>query len=234
MNAIIIDDDDSSREVLSQLIKQVDKITLIGIFRSGTDALAILNTGDVHLVFLDVEMPEMNGLEFLSSLETRPEIIVTTSHKKYAVEAFDYDVVDYLIKPITFPRFVKAVIRAQKSQEKALAIAISVPKNINYFFVKSDFIMKKILVQDTLWIESVGDYVKIHTLTKDYLLHITLKSIENKLPAGKFARVHRSYIVQLDNVKNLQEATIFMMNDERIPLGPNYKEALTQKLNFIS
>ena len=234
MNTIIIDDDDISCEVLSQLIKQVDKLKLIGTFKSGTDALTILNTGEVNLVFLDVEMPEMNGLEFLSSLETRPEIIVTTSHKKYAVEAFDYDVVDYLIKPITLPRFVKAIIRAQKSFEKALAIAISVPKNINYFFVKSDFIMKKVLVQDTLWIESIGDYVKIHTNTKDYLLHITLKAIEKKLPVGKFSRVHRSYIVQLDNVKNIQDTTIYMINDERIPLGPNYKDILTQKLNLIS
>lgn len=234
MNTIIIDDDDVSREVLIQLIRQVEKVKLIGAFKSGVDALPVLNSAEIHLIFLDVEMPEMNGLEFLSSLETSPEIIVTTSYKKYAVQAFDLEVIDYLVKPIALPRFVKAVLRAEKNLKKNLETHITISKNNSYFFVKSDLVMKKIMVRDVLWIEAYGDYVKIHTTAKDYILHITLKAIENKLPVDKFARVHRSYIVQVDNVKNVQETTIYMINDEHIPLGPNYKENFTRKLNLIS
>ncbi len=231
MNAIIIDDDDACREILVQLISHVDSLELTGSFSRAKDALKALKDNDVHIVFLDVEMPEMTGLELLSSLEIKPQVILTTSHKKYAFDAFDYEVVDYLLKPITLPRFLKAVEKAGKNLEKS--INKGMVGNKEYFFIKSDSIINKVFIKDVLWIEALGDYVKIHTPEKSYVLHITLKALESKLPADKFARVHRSHIVQLDNVKNVQDTSIYV-GDLFIPLGALYKENFLKKLNLLT
>ncbi len=231
MNAIIIDDDAGCREILSLLISGIDNLDLTGTFSSAKEALSAIKNDDIQIVFLDVEMPEMTGLEFLSSLEIKPQVILTTSHKKYAFDAFDHEVADYLLKPVTLPRLLKSITKAERNLKKAPNLDLS--KNREYFFIRNNSVINKVFVKDVLWIEALGDYVQIHTRDKKHILHLTMKKMESELPPDKFIRVHRSYIVQVDNVKNVEDTTVYI-DDTPIPVGAIYKENFLKKLNLLS
>jgi len=230
MNCIIIDDDESCRIVLEQLIAQVDNLNHIGSFETGKKAINALKHNDTHLVFLDVEMPEMNGIDMLAELEIKPLVILTTSHKEYALDAYEYEVVDYLVKPVTMPRFLKAVSKAERRYENLLMGSIS--NDRNYFFIRKNNVINKIAIKDVLWIEAMGDYVIIHTKDQKLVLHSTLRMIESKLPKDKFIRIHRSYIVQVDNIKTVEGNTIFI-EDSFIPLGTLYKDNFLKRLGLL-
>jgi DNA-binding LytR/AlgR family response regulator len=233
MNTIIIDDDDASREALIKQISGLDNFNLVitGVFSSAKEALNKIANDDIQIIFLDVEMPEMSGLEFLSSLEIKPQVILTTSHKKYAFDAFDYEVADYLLKPVSLPRLIKAIAKAEKKLQKTSIFDVS--KNNEYFFIKSESAIIKILVKDVLWIEALGDYVKVHTRDKTHILHVTLRKLESKLPRDKFFRAHRSFIVQLDNIRNVEYNSIYI-TDIPIPIGAVYKDNFLERLNLLT
>jgi DNA-binding LytR/AlgR family response regulator len=230
MNTIIIDDDDASREMLSHLIGQVENLKLTGSYSSGRDAIPVLKSNEVQLVFLDVEMPEMSGLELLAGLEIKPMVIITSSHKQYAVDAFEHEIVDYLLKPVLVPRFLKAVTKAEKKIQKSNGMVK--PNGSEFVFIRKDSVIHKIPVKDILWVEAMGDYVTVHTRDKKYILHQTLKSIEAKLPAHRFIRVHRSFIVQVDNIKTVEDTTIYV-DTEPIPLGALFKEGFYKRLGLL-
>jgi DNA-binding LytR/AlgR family response regulator len=226
MNCIIVDDDDASRKVLSHLIKQTDFLNEVAACPNPVEAMKVLQKQEIDLVFLDIEMPEMTGMDMLKTLENRPGVILTTSHKEYALDAFNLNVIDYLVKPVELPRFIKAVNKAKD----LISVKDQVSANREYFFIKKDSVLTKVPVKDILWIEALGDYITVHTKEQRFILHATLKSIENKLPADKFIRVHRSYIVQMDNVKLVEDTTIYI-NDVSIPVGAMYKENFIKHLN---
>jgi DNA-binding LytR/AlgR family response regulator len=228
MNCIIVDDDDASRTALLQMTKQVDYLNVVKTCSNPLEAMAALKKEDVDVIFLDIEMPEMTGMDMLKALDNRPQVILTTSHKEYALDAFDLNVVDYLIKPVTLPRFLKAMAKVKD----ASGSDDQVTAGQDYFFIKKDSVLNKVPVKDILWIEALGDYITIHTKDQRFILHATLKSLEGKLPANKFVRVHRSYIVQVDNVKKVEDTTIFI-NEVSIPVGALYKENFIKRLNTL-
>jgi DNA-binding LytR/AlgR family response regulator len=230
MNCIIVDDDIACRTVLEQMISQTDPLKLVGSFENGIQAINALKNNDTHLVFLDVEMPEMNGIDMLAELEIKPLVILTTSHQEYALDAYEHEVVDYLVKPVTLPRFLKAVSKAERRFENQFMGSMS--NDRNYFFIRKDTVIQKIPIADVLWVEAMGDYVTINTKGKKLVLHSTLRSIESKLPKDKFIRVHRSYIVQIDNIKTVEGNTIFI-DDTFVPLGTVYKDSFLKRLGFL-
>src|ERR1700677_2075993 len=180
MNCIIIDDDQACRTVLEQMIVQTDPLKHIGSYESGMQAINALKNNDTHIIFLDVEMPEMSGIDMLAELEIKPLVILTTSHKEYALDAYEHEVVDYLVKPVTLPRFLKAVSKAEKRFENSFMGGLSDDRN--YFFVRKDSVINKLAVADVVWVEAMGDYVTINTKEKKIIIHSTLKAIEKKLP----------------------------------------------------
>jgi len=226
MNCIIIDDDNASISVFKQMAKQVEQLTIIQSCSNPVEAINILNKEKIDVIFLDIEMPEMSGMDFLRLVDNRPPVILTTSHKEYALYAYELNVLDYLIKPITLPRLLKALWKVKKSSDFKDQIITS----RDYFFVKKNSALTKVPVNDILWIEALGDYITIHTKEQRFVLHLTLKSIEDKLPPDKFVRVHRSYIVQIDNVRRIEDTTIYI-NHEPIPIGAVYKDKFIKRLN---
>ena len=225
MNCILVDDDDASVRVFIQIAKQVDYMTIVQTCSNPLEAIETLKKRDVDVIFLDIEMPEMSGMDMLKTLDNRPPVILTTSHTEYALDAYELNVIDYLIKPVTLPRLLKALSKVKQPMDNLTA-------EQDYFFVKKDSVLTKVPVQDILWIEALGDYITLHTKTAKFILHITLKSVESKLPASKFVRVHRSYIVQLDNVRTVEDTTIFI-NEASIPIGALYKDNFIKRLNTL-
>lgn len=228
MTCIIVDDDSASLEILSRFVKQVNFLNLVGTYSDSLAASHILHTEQIDILFLDVEMPKMTGIELIRSLQRMPQVILITNHDRYAVEAFDYDIADYIIKPATLPRFLKAVNRAQKNLKE-----LQLPdNNKNNFFVKVDSVLVKIRYGDILWVEALGDYMSITTVSKTYTVHSTLTDIENKLPANEFVRVHRSFIVRLDRITSIHDF-ILSIDQKNIPIGKSYKEKFMPLINLM-
>ena len=228
MRTLIVDDNKMARLVLKNLVAQVEYLSFAGECQSGVDAINFLNREKVDLVLLDVEMPEMTGMELIKQLTNCPLVILTTSKREYAVEAFEQKVVDYVVKPVLLPRFVKAVERAKEIFEtSAISSATS-----DFFFVRSDGAWTKIMFDEILFIQALGDYVIIQTKTGKYTVHITMKVLEEKLATGKFQRVHRSYIVAISKIATVTEGMLYIDN-KPIPVADSYKDQLMGKLNLF-
>lgn len=230
MNCIIVDDDEMSRTAMKHLVSRVQFLNLIEICESANEALNVLNTKKVDLMLLDIEMPEMTGLELIKSLKSAPLIILATSKKEYALEAFDHNVIDYLLKPIEISRFFKAINKAKEIFDRS-------QNNMNfiytdYVFIKFDSQLIKININDIVWIEALGDYITIHTSEKKYTIHSTMKSIEGKLSPEKFIRVHRSFVVSIDKITSVDD-NVIAIGKQIIPVGAVYKENLTKRLHLL-
>ena len=216
---------------LKQLVMQVPSLELIAECNDAREALDSLDSKQVDLLLLDIEMPDMNGLDLIRKLgNQRPLIIFTTAKKDYAVEAFELSVVDYLVKPITLPRLKQAVERAGEVLESNKE-EVKVEEQ-GFVFVKDNGILKRISIDDILFLEAMGDYVKVHTSQKFHVVHATLKSIEEKLPASKFIRVHRSYFVAINKIDYIQEGTI-SIGKTTIPVADTHKSNLNKRLNLL-
>ncbi len=227
MKCIIVDDDQIQRELLQAYIGELDNLTLAGSFENAQLALQALQDEDIDLLFLDVEMPRMSGLDLLKSLSRKPQIILVTSYEKYAVDAFDFDVTDFLVKPIDFARFVKAVNKASDRMKR------SIPTDEDYdMFVKDGTQLIKINTGDIIFITALSDYVKIATPQKEYAILYTMKNILDKLPRNKFCRVHRSYIIRLDKIDKIEDH-IIEIGDTLIPISKSYRDELYRKLNLL-
>ncbi|HLC82978.1 MAG TPA: LytTR family DNA-binding domain-containing protein [Bacteroidia bacterium] len=230
MNCIIVDDEELSQKAMKHLVSQVPYLNLVAQCSNGSEALDALSKNKVDLLFLDIEMPVINGLEFVKSLKNPPITILATSKKEYAIEAFECNVIDYLVKPIAIDRFFNAVTKAKHFFDN---IHQNIPfLNQEYIFVKVNGILTRISIKEILWIEALGDYIVINTAEKKYTVHSTLKAIENKLDSDKYVRVHRSYIVSIDNINSIDDNTI-VINKQLIPIGLVHKENLTKKLNLL-
>jgi DNA-binding LytR/AlgR family response regulator len=230
MKCIIVDDDEASRTALSQLLKQVNYIELVTVCSNTADAITALNKNDIDLLFLDIEMPGMTGMELLKNMDIKPMVILTTSHKEYALDAFEHNVIDYLVKPVELPRLMKAITKAKSLKNDSVLVESN---SKDYFFIKKNSVLNKVYIKDIFWIEALGDYLTVHSWNEKFILHITLKAIESKLPPSKFVRVHRSHIVQVDNIAAVEDNTIFI-NNTPIPVGALYKENFIKALNLLA
>jgi two-component system, LytTR family, response regulator len=230
MKCLIVDDNKLAREALRKLTNQVDFLSLKEECATPEHAYDFLKNEPVDLVFLDVEMPGMTGIDLIKNLEKRPIVILISGNKDYAVEAFELNVADYMTKPVSLPRFMLAISRAKRLFE-ANDFKMN-QRDKDYIFVRSNSVLTKIKICDILYMQALGDYVNIYTHEKRYTAHITLKGIEEKLPAGKFYRLHRSYLVALDYVDGVEEGTAFIGNHP-ISIGKQFKKELLAKLNLI-
>lgn len=230
MNCIIVDDEEMSRHAMKHLVSQVEFLNLIGIYANGAEALNSLNNNKIDLMLLDIEMPGMTGLDLVKSLKSPPLTILTTSQKEYAIEAFECNIIDYLVKPVLLDRFFKAMSKAKEIFENSQHPADFSHKE--YIFIKTNGILVKINIKEILWIEALGDYMTINTTEKKYTIHSTMKMIESKLDPNKFIRVHRSSIISIDNITSIED-NVIVIGKKLIPVGAVYKENLTKRLNLL-
>jgi DNA-binding LytR/AlgR family response regulator len=214
LRCLIIDDEPIARKGLREYIQDVDFLLLAGEFENPLKATELLINDKIDLVFLDIQMPKMTGMEFLKTLSHPPMIIFTTAYPQYAVEGFELNAIDYLLKPFAFERFLKAVLKARTLKESSQSAHKATTADPDHFFVKSDNKLVKIMYDEILFIEALQNYVAVHTTTKKYITYLTFRSIEEHLPASRFIRTHKSYIVSAARVESIEG------NDIRI--GPHY------------
>ncbi len=234
MNCIIIEDYEESRKLVEIFVQKTRMLNLVGSFESAVEAI---NNSDpnvqVDLVLLDIELPEMSGMEYLRTLRSNPVVIILSAQEKYALEAYEYDVTDYILKPITYARFYKAVSKAYTRWKKDQ----NIQKFKDEIFVRKGSSLIKFDYQGILWIEALENYVLLNTLREKLTVHFTMKAILDKLPSNYFQQVHRSYIVNLNKIQLIKNNNLFITEGpeaKRIPIGKSYKEQLLASLNLIS
>ncbi len=221
LTCIAIDDEPLALEVIKKYIAKIYFLELKGVFTDVFEAKKILDASPVDILFLDIQMPDINGIEFSKMLSSKDTaVIFTTAFSEYAVEGFNVDAVDYLLKPIEYDRFLKAIYKAKEYIEYLNNQELSQ----GYIFVKSDYQMVKINLKDILYIEGLDDYIKIYLPHKSVLTLMTLKTITQKLPAREFVRVHRSYIVPISKIENVSKSKI-KITDKEIPIGVSYSDS---------
>jgi len=237
MKCVIIDDEPLAVDLLQDFVKKVDTLDLVSTFNNAIDAVSFINQNNVDLVFLDIQMPHFSGIDFLNTIEKKPLVIFTTAYSDYAVEGFNLGAVDYLVKPIPFHRFLKAVVRAQQIFSPTAPQTISENANApeidqDFMFVRAEYENVKLNFADILFIEGLKDYVKIYTTDNKFTLTlISLIKLENLLSNKGFARVHRSYIINIKHVKSIQKNKV-LISDKRIPISESYKNTFFEKINL--
>jgi DNA-binding LytR/AlgR family response regulator len=231
MNCLIIDDNIIARTTMKQLASQVKDLVVLADFDNAIDAYAFIQQQPVDILLLDIEMPGMTGLELTKNLSrNRPLIIFTTSKKEYAVEAFELNVADYIVKPVTPSRFIQAIERAREiieSNKEDVRIAED-----EFIFIRDSNVVRRLKIDDILYAEAMGDYVKLHTPQKFYAIHTTLRAVEERLPSSKFIRVHRSYIASLQKIDTIQDGAL-VINGKPVPVADAYRAALNKKMNVL-
>jgi len=235
MNCIQVDDDELSRRVIEDYASKIDFIRLTGSFPNAVEALNFLKNSlePVNLIFLDIEMPEMSGIDFLEATSQEPQVIIISSKEKYALKAFDYSVTDYLLKPITFPRFTKAVSKAYDKFNQQR----SPYDDDKEIFIKKNNMLIRVKYSDILWIEALENYIVINTVNERFTIHLTMKSIENQLSSVRFKRIHRSFIVNVGKIESIEDnATVIRTPEGRkiIPIGKSYRDKLLSEINLIN
>jgi DNA-binding LytR/AlgR family response regulator len=224
MKCLIVDDNKMARMALKQLVSQIQNLELMAECTNAIEAYNQLGSNAIDLLFLDIEMPDISGIDLIKKLgNKKPLIIFTTAKKEYAVEAFELNVVDYLVKPVSQARLMQAVEKAQEaldSNKEEVKI-----EEQSFVFVKDNGMLKRISIEDILFLEAMGDYVKVHTPQKFHVVHATL-------PASKFLRVHRSYIVAINKIDFIQEGTI-TIGKTTIPVADTHKTNLNKRLNLL-
>lgn len=230
MNCIIIDDDAISRRVIEEFANRTEFLNIKYSFQNAIEAInkSDIFSDEIDLIFLDIEMPMMDGIDFLNTLKNLPQVIIISSKEKYAINAFDYDVTDYLLKPITYSRFYKAVIKARNIFETKKH------KQIDEIFIKKNSALVRLKYDEILWIEALENYVIINSFNEKFTIHFTMKSIENQLPSNFFKRVHRSFIINVSKIIRIEDNSVYMKNNEGnkiIPIGKAYKEKFMSDIN---
>jgi DNA-binding LytR/AlgR family response regulator len=228
IKCILVDDEPMSRIALEVLIKRLENWELLKSCENAIEARDFLQHNTVDVIFLDIEMPEITGIEFLKMMETYPEVVIVSSKQEYALEAFEYEVSDYILKPVMLDRFMKAVTRIEgRLQVEGESFIKS-----DSVFIKSNGQLVSIRLESILSVEAYGDYVNIYTAKDRFVVHSTMKGIANKLPKDQFLRVHRSHIVRLDKINAIEE-TLIIIEKKLIPIGESYRGELMKRLNFL-
>jgi two-component system LytT family response regulator len=226
IKCIAVDDEPLALRLLQDNIRKVPYIDLVASCRNAFDAMKVLQENKVDLIFIDIQMPGLTGLQFIGSLENKPLVIFITAYKEFALESYDLAVVDYLVKPVALDRFIKACNRAKELHELKMSRTQNVaPLQPDYFFLNADYSEVKITFDDVKWIEGVRDYVKIYLKDSDkpLLFRTSLKAIEAELPSLKFIRIHKSYIVSIKSITAIRKASLFL-NDIELPVGETFRD----------
>ena len=230
MKCIAVDDEPLALALLEDNIRQVPGLELVASCSTAMEALKVLNEQEVDLLFLDIQMPGLTGLQLLQSLSVRPMVILITAYEKYALEGFNLDVIDYLVKPVPFERFLRACNKAQDFYRLKKNVGTESQTWPEYFFVNAEYGLVKIVFSDIRLIEGLKDYLKIHLLeSKPLIIRMSLKSIEEKLPPGKFFRIHKSYIISVKHITTIRKNSVFL-GEMELPLSDLYKEDLMREI----
>lgn len=236
MKTIAIDDEPLALKLVVDYVNKTPYLELVGAFDNPLDAVEFLANQDAELIFVDIQMPDLTGIEFIRSLEEEHKIIFTTAYEKYAVEGFKLNAVDYLLKPFSYEEFLKAAGKARKLAEMEASATPTIEANNQFLFLKSEYKIRRINFNDILYIEGLKDYIKVFTAGEDKpLLSLnSIKSLEQKLPEEKFMRVHRSYIVNLDKIETIERSRI-VFGKIYIPVSDQYKDKFQEFLdkNFL-
>lgn len=227
INCVIIDDEPLAREGLANYMREVDFLQLAGICENPLELLPLIDKGIADLVFLDIQMPKMNGIEFLKILQKPPMVIITTAYPSYALEGFQLNVLDYLLKPITFERFFKAASKARDYHK--LLTHDPAKQDEDYFFIKCGSKYEKVLFDEILYVEGMQNYVTIYSTRGKYVTMLSLKSLEEKLPGAGFIRVHKSFIASITKIDGIEGNELFI-RDSRIPISRNYREEVIDRV----
>ena len=228
LKCIAIDDEPLALELLEDNIRQVPYLKLVASCSNPIEAMEVLQSENVDLIFLDIQMPGLTGLQFIKTVTTKPMFILITAYERYALEGYELDVVDYLVKPVSFERFVKACNKAWELHQLKTK-KLSGAEMPAYFFINADYSLVKVVFADIMWIEGLKDYLKIHlkSSTRPLVARITMKAIEEQLPFSMFIRVQKSFIVSKNYVTSVRKNSVFI-NEIEIPVGDNYKDAITE------
>lgn len=230
LKCLIIDDEPLAQNVIENYLKNVAHIELIAKCDNALTALTWIKKQTVDLIFLDISMPFISGIDFIKTLQNPPAIILTTAHKEFAVESYELNVLDYLLKPISFERFLKAVNKIGNEESKIIKPVIDDSGSDVFIYVKSEKKNVKILLKEILFIESLKDYIKIQTLTKTIVTQVPISAIEQRLPES-FLRIHRSFIVAKDKITAYTQHD-FEIGKYQIPIGRNYKAIVSKIFNL--
>ncbi len=236
LKCLAIDDEPLALKQISAYINRTPNLELVDAVSSAMDAYKTLDTFKIDLVFCDINMPELNGMDFVKSLQNKPGIIFTTAYSQYAIEGYKVDAIDYLLKPIGYDSFLASVERAKKRLEVKSEIGEKLEQKGGYLFIKSEYKIVRINLNNIKYIEGQREYLRIYlTEGKPVMTLLSFTKIEDKLPKEKFMRIHRSYIVNLDEITMIERMRIVFDNDLRIPVSDQYKEEFQKYLddNFI-
>ena len=231
VRCLIVDDEPVARDIVSAFVSKIDNLELVSVCKNASDALTIINKEAIDLLFLDINMPEITGMSLAKSIHHKTKIIFTTAYREYAIEGFDLQAVDYLLKPISFDRFLQAVQKYfdLHTSKKIIEKTLQETQKENSFFVRSDRKMVKVRFDEIRYIESLSDYIKIFTNDKTIVTRETISNIESKLPSSLFLRTHRSYIVSLDRISSYTNEYV-ELDKKAIPISRSYKENVIKKL----
>ncbi|WP_259069161.1 LytR/AlgR family response regulator transcription factor [Mucilaginibacter sp. X4EP1] len=227
IRCILVDDEPLALDLLEDSLKHVNYIQVVAQCRTASAAITLLQKEDIDLIFCDIQMAGLNGLQLVRSLIKRPMVIFVTAYEKFAIEGFELDVIDYLVKPVPLERFLKACYKAQIQFELRKKAPAEVVTRKNHFFIHADYNLIKINFSDVEYVEGLKDYVKVNLINqpKPILSRISIKSLQLQLPPGQFYRVHKSYIINIDHVLYIRRGKIITTNAE-LPLSDNYRDVI--------
>ena len=240
MNTIVVDDDHLSRKVVEEFIKKTEPLNLVNSYASAIDAINDIEKSkeDIDLIFLDVEMPEMTGMEFLAAMKKTPFIIIISAKESYALKAFEYDVIDYILKPISYTRFYKSVSKVlERVEPEDSKSNDSVSVDADEIFIKKKSAFIRLKYDDILFIEALENYVIVTTFNEKFTIHLTMKAIFDKLQESRFKRIHRSYIINLNKIRKIEDNQVVVDLEEGaklLSIGKSYKEKLMKDINLIT
>lgn len=225
-NVLIVDDEFLARKLLSEYVSKVDFLQLIDTCPDATKAMEVINEEHIDILLLDIQMPDISGMEMLKLMNNKPAVILTTAYSEYAVDAFSLGVIDYLLKPFDYARFLQAINKAVNT------ISVeSQSENVNdYLMVKADYKLYKVNFDDLLFIEGQHEYVTFHTKTKRITALYSLKNLEDTLPKDRFVRTHKSFIVSIKNIEDIDKVNVTVAGN-KIPIGASYRDALIERLS---
>jgi len=227
INCLIVDDEPIARNGMLEYIEQVDFLIPVGVCKNAIEASSALQKNHVDLVFLDIQMPKITGIDFLRNLPNPPLVIFTTAFPEYAIEGYELNVLDYLLKPISFERFFKAVVKAQATLGSRPKPEIT--QAGAYFFIKSNQKIEKVLIEDILYIEALSNYAILHTKTKKHIVYMSFKGIESQLPQDLFLKIHKSFMVAVNAIQTIDNDEMILA-DHVLPISKSYRSAVMDRV----
>lgn len=229
IKCVLVDDEPLAIKVLQNYLVNFAEFEIIGSFNNALDALDFINNNTIDVIFLDINMPMMTGIELISLIDNKTKVVITTAFREFAVESYDLDVLDYLVKPIPLPRFIKCIHKIITEFNTKNSIKLDVATMDSHVFIKVDKKMVKINIDEILFIEGMKEYIKIITFDKTYITHKSITSLSEELPNDRFIRVHKSYTIAIDKVKFL-EGNRIQIQTYTIPIGRNFSKAVKNRI----